>query len=340
MTPRAAGRALVFAAAIVPAIARDAVADEAVGTARLAWVRGDGAESCPDGEALARDVTERLGRNPFEQGAPQVIEGTVVRDGLRWSARLYVRDADGGLVGVREFASDAPTCATIGRSVALAIALTIDPDARLNTPAQPPAAPAPTPTPPPTPVSGPPVAPRPTRPRPGDRLSRSRTMSVVARAVGSVGLFPAVALGVGLGLEGTVVRRLRWHGGVVWYPEVRTSTRNSTLGIGMVSAAVGACADAVDTALVLVGGCVTAHLGSLHTVAYDFAALDPAERPWGALSFGTRVALNVGPFRFDVRLDLLVPFSRYRFSVRGSSDPVFEQSAVAGVLQFGAGASF
>ena len=52
-------------------------ADDAEATARLAWVRGPGAESCATGLELQKDVSRRLGRDAFAEPASRTIEGTV-----------------------------------------------------------------------------------------------------------------------------------------------------------------------------------------------------------------------------------------------------------------------
>src|SRR5688500_9055900 len=70
------------AAPAPPAAHAPAAAPDSTGQTEsysLAWVRDDGAESCPTGRELARDVTLRLGRSPFDETAPRSIEIRVER---------------------------------------------------------------------------------------------------------------------------------------------------------------------------------------------------------------------------------------------------------------------
>src|SRR5258707_15482234 len=83
-------------------------------TARLSWSRGVGAESCPDRVALEKDVSARLGRDAFAEPVRRSIEGTVVKDGTRWIAKLYIRQLDGTLIGSRDLNSEAADCKPLG----------------------------------------------------------------------------------------------------------------------------------------------------------------------------------------------------------------------------------
>lgn len=133
---RLSGAALLAAALVLPSPS----AAQQVGRFRFAWARDEGAGRCPDGPAIAREVTRRLGRDPFvTDGAPSIEAAVQRRDG-RWVARLVVRDADDARVGVREFISEAADCGPIASAVTLGTLLSIDPEATLRVPA--PVAPA------------------------------------------------------------------------------------------------------------------------------------------------------------------------------------------------------
>ena len=137
----ALGFGLVIAAVPV------ALAQPSTKTVRLVLVRGERTETCSDGAAMARSVSARLGRDVFAESAAESIEGVIQHEGGRWEARLYVRDAHGGLVGSRTLASESPDCAALDAAVTLAIALVIDPEAafRPPPPAEPSISPARTP---------------------------------------------------------------------------------------------------------------------------------------------------------------------------------------------------
>src|SRR6187402_1032267 len=83
------------------------------GTYALSWVRDDGAESCPAGRELARDVTARLGRSPFDETAARTIEIRVERTATGFRSRVHVRGVDDGVLGRRMLTSDEPSCAPL-----------------------------------------------------------------------------------------------------------------------------------------------------------------------------------------------------------------------------------
>src|SRR5687767_9809216 len=70
-------------------------------TYSLAWVRDDGAESCPTGRELAKDVTARLGRSPFNENADRSIEIRVERTATGFRSRVHVLASDGHVLGRR-----------------------------------------------------------------------------------------------------------------------------------------------------------------------------------------------------------------------------------------------
>src|SRR5438309_7754199 len=89
---------VVFAAAVpllLLVVPRARADDPAPPTVHLSWVRAKGAETCIDRETLAHDVNARLGRDAFGGAPARSIEGLVAREGAKWVAHLYVRDADG-----------------------------------------------------------------------------------------------------------------------------------------------------------------------------------------------------------------------------------------------------
>jgi hypothetical protein len=92
---------------------------------------------------MARAIEKRLGRSVFvaPSRAELAIEAYAERvAGPGWHVVISVSSEDGSIVGDREFWSQEPSCAAVADSAALAIALTIDPDAALRP--EPPAAPS------------------------------------------------------------------------------------------------------------------------------------------------------------------------------------------------------
>lgn len=136
---------------LAPSVAR--AEEPAPRTSSLSWVRPAGAEGCISTPALARSVEERLRRPVFVSAAAAhvSVEGLVrpVARPAGWTATLTLRDASGAPLGTREIHRDGADCHVLDASLALVIAVMIDPDARPDEPA--PAAPTPPPAPAPEP---------------------------------------------------------------------------------------------------------------------------------------------------------------------------------------------
>jgi hypothetical protein len=119
-------------------VAPNALAEgaEATKPSSLSWVELPGAESCGGALAVARLVEERLGRHalvaPSQAGLS--LEGRVEHAGVvpYWHAVLVVRDADGVILGSRDIVSEASACDELRESVAIAVALMIDPNATIR----------------------------------------------------------------------------------------------------------------------------------------------------------------------------------------------------------------
>jgi len=127
--------------ALVGILAAPVARADANRTSSLSWVALPGAENCGGAGQLARTVENRLHRHALvsPSQADTSIEGRLERSGAPpyWHAIVEVRDRTGAVVGSREFESGSPDCSEIRDSVALAVALMIDPDAVLHPPAPP-----------------------------------------------------------------------------------------------------------------------------------------------------------------------------------------------------------
>jgi hypothetical protein len=301
---------------------------------RLAWVRGDGAETCPGEAELEARVTARLGRRPFSESAPRVIEGTVSREGDAWHATLRVRDAHGALVGGREFDLEGPDCGAISAATTLAVVLTIDPNApvlagEIPTASFPVAAVIPTARPPAAATDAvPPVAPgsraeavtcpqcQPAKP--GVRMD--------AAAVVAAGVLPSVAFGAALdALVPAGPGALLF--GARFLPDVNTS--DGHLGLSLVTAELGYCGGwALGPTELDVCGAVEA--GAVRALARDLTPVDPGNYPWVAMHAGPRWVV---PARSGAAVELgvfaLVPFTRQVFHVDSADATTFQTSAVS-----------
>jgi hypothetical protein len=185
---------------------------------RLVYVRGAGADHCPDAAALRAAVAARLGYEPFQEDAPTLIVATLSRRGRGLRAQIELRDPTGEITGAREITSEQNDCAELASAATLAISIAVDPLSATRPPPAAPPPPQPEPATPPAPAKPPELAtpssseatPVPVRKRPAPVVFR-----VGLGAVGALGAAPAPALGgivdasarwrsLSLGLEGRV----------------------------------------------------------------------------------------------------------------------------------------
>lgn len=308
--------------------ARTAGADP-VGRVRLAWVRGEGADRCPDAPSLAREVTRRLGRDPFADDAVASIEAEVARVETRWVARLHHRSDDPSAgTDTRALVSEAADCAPIAEAVALAIAIAIDPDAALRPAPPPPAAPPP---------AAPPPLDRPPLPLP----RRTRGGSVTLRVVGALGLLPGVAAGASVATEGPIAGRWRWGAGMLLLPLARTATPDRGQAFGLTAGWLSGCVDIVEFSAASLGTCLGVLVGVIDAVAYQGLPLQPGAYPWAGVSAAARLRARLaGPWAFEAGLELVAPLVRHDFVVGGTQATLFQQATVAGAGFAGLGVQF
>jgi len=187
----------------------------------LHWVRGADAQGCIDGRELSRRVEAKLHRPVFEapRDAELIVEGAASRSGQGYRAELRTFDAQGTALGSREVLSERESCDELSETVAVVLAVMIDPAGALNPPVsepEGPAAPAMVPppvdeppplAPPPCPVvAAPEVPPVTAPPRPAARRARPE-LSGFARV--DLGHLPEPIVGGGLAFE---LRLPRWGG--------------------------------------------------------------------------------------------------------------------------------
>lgn len=290
-------------------------------TARLSVVRAEGADSCADGAAIAREVQARLGRDAVVSRSPRSIEVSLHREPSRWRASLSLRESDTAAPVRRELSSTEPTCAELDAAVALAVALVIDPIGR-----DAPAAVAVTP-----PAARPLVAPaRPGQPTPiptppPDEWNRRELFSL--RAGLSLGSTP-LAAALSVSFEG--VRR-----GVVrpWLGAARTIERVvDSFGFSRTSLFAGACFGIANQRF-SADLCPAVELGLITSVLFDTRVLEPArpgDYPWLALALSVRGGVRVwGPVSIELGAAPMLSILRQRFAIETVRAPVFEQSIVA-----------
>ncbi|WP_434042201.1 MULTISPECIES: hypothetical protein [Sorangium] len=346
---RAAGLALVAAALV--AASRPARASSGEQTASLSWVRLAGAEACVGARALAQAVEARLGRAALVSStrAELTIEGRIEPVGTGgWRAVLAVADAEGALLGTREITTASPRCGAMDDELALAIALMIDPSAKLSPGAPPPLA-APAPLPAPSPATAPPppavivqrvlVPVPPTAPPP----PAPWRVEVGAGPLFGLGLLPSLGVAAAVRARLTPPRFLSFEvGGVVWLPDEATSGASATRfswGEGFVSA----CPVALGSATRL-SACAGVRLGALRVGGVGFGVDHADERLTAGGALDVRLTRRlVGPLTAGGGLGLIVPIVRdtfYYTDAQGQPREVFQMAPLAGTADVLLGVEF
>src|SRR5262249_10897903 len=108
-------------------------------SSQLTYVRGAGAESCPDEAELRKAVAARLGYDPFFPSAGRTIAAQIERTRGGFAGELKMLDASGVSRGERKLPTTSHDCAEVVKSLALAISIAID---DLDEPASVPASPS------------------------------------------------------------------------------------------------------------------------------------------------------------------------------------------------------
>lgn len=197
----------VASAAVAAAIATLVLtprAARATPTAKLVYVRGEGATSCPDEGELRRAVVQRLGYDPFFPVADTTLVAEFEkREPTGFSARVRVIDRDGKVTGTRALQSSARECGELLRTVALNLSIVVDDLAaslpKSSEPEAPPDVPA-EPTQARFPPSPPPPAPKNDKTPTPPLARRTVFLEATIMGLGTAGQSPALTLGLGAGL--------------------------------------------------------------------------------------------------------------------------------------------
>jgi hypothetical protein len=178
---------------------------EASPSSKLVYIRGAGAEACPDEESLRKAVAARLGYDPFFPYAPQTVVAEVARDQGRFRGKIQIVAKDGKLRGARDLSTTEEDCAELVRTMGLAISIAIDdldveetpkPEAPVAKPASEPPPFASEVPPPPTAQSSAPEPPKsPPKARADFTLSAGPTLSLGTAPSPALGGSVALALG-------------------------------------------------------------------------------------------------------------------------------------------------
>lgn len=306
-------------------------------TSSLSWVRLDGAESCIASATLARAIEERLDRDVFVSAADAqiAVEGRVERTDDVWRAVLSIVDAEGESLGERRLESTAETCDQLGETVAVTVALMIDP---LTAPDP---DPDPVPDEPDEPVPEPRViierveVPVAAPLGPGQRWR----FEVDATLVGSIGLVPTPMIG---GLSTIILRipsfvPIALEGAI--FPLSRAETPDGHADFLHVHAGIQICPLWLRENGLALHGCIGADAGAVLVTGGDLQIVE-RERLIGQAHAAVRVHWDVvGPLTIRAGLHLLIPFRHQPFTatVDGASVQIYAPEPVAGMLDLGVG---
>jgi hypothetical protein len=327
---------------------------------RLSFVRKDSAASCISAPALEREITRRMGRDPFSGSARQWIEGVIERQSDFFEVQLFERDADGNVLGNRRLREQVQDCHKLDDAIVLAIALIIDPTAHLAPASTDTSATAPAAS---TAMAGSPgVVDTSTHASPALRNAQSLGVAtatpasrdtaapairesaaptnnpsskrpaafVTADAVVLSGVLPGAAPGVELvtrlPLDALSLSSLRFS--ALYLPEKQSNVAGK-LGYSLTAMEAGACLGHSGNQFVWFG-CTAFGMGAVHVVVRNPDPFEPGDRLWAAIRLEAGVAVRVvGPLWLEARLFDLVAPRRWEFRVRSDGRPDVTTTAFA-----------
>jgi hypothetical protein len=331
-------KALAFLTALALALswARDA---RATPSAKLTYVRGPGAERCPDEATLRQAVADRLGYDLFFPWATKTVVAEIDREKRGYTARIKIVDASGLARGERALRATSEDCGQIVRALALAISIAVDdldldrapppPPASSPTP-PPPAAPPPEPVPevpPPPPPAPPPKLPPDVPPR---RERRGFAFEAWVAPTVSSGVAPKASVGGVVAVGG----RYRFLSLDVEAradaPATGGTTQAGAVTTTIDAGAVAGCLHAPAPLFL----CATGLLGTFFAEGHDVAAPKSVQAPYRAV--GGRIGLEVPivwHLYFLAQADALANLTRHTVQVSGEDT----YTLGAGSLSVGAG---
>jgi hypothetical protein len=319
-------------------------------TYALSFVRGSGAETCPNRQDLEREVSTKLGHSPFDAGATRSIEILVEATPEGYRSVVSAIDRDGKVLGRRVLLGEEESCAPIFSATALAVALLIDPEAALNRDSHANEAvgrfeveepPRPPPAPPPTPVAPPPAVPPALAPpiyaEPETQIKRYPVSFTGADAVVAIGLVPSVSPGVGFFADVRVSRPWGFALSALYVTSGSTPEGNgAVLDVSLTSFGLALSLAAVTTPSFRVLPDIGLAAGALHVGVRNGQAIGASDQPYFALAFGVRLEAQViNQLFLTLRAGGAVPLIRRGLFVQGTTEPLWRQPPIGGVASFG-----
>lgn len=306
-------------------------------TARLVYVTDD-PSACPNEQQVSAAVSERLGYVPFQAGATRVVTLMVKRRGAGWFGTVEAIE-DASVRGRRELTSDSRSCADLVSSLALSVALLLEPDGKIaerEAPAPPAsrasnhAAPAPAPQivdPRDDPFAN--GASTPAEPRgPEPHRAHRAVWAFGLIAAGSLGSEPRLAPAGGLFGD---VRFEGWRLGI----DARADVPTSSEPVGGVGVRVWLAQGTLVPCLVrgFTAVCALASMGAL-SASGEGALARPRREHAAYVALGGRfeatLPLSMGPIALRAYGDLVVPLTQPTFAI--AAVPLWTVPSLAGAV--------
>ena len=329
-----------LAASLAPRTVRAQASEPWTQGARLSWVRSDGAERCPDVDAIEARIRTRSGDDPFVTGPRRMIEATVRREHGVFTTHITVRDGSGTLLGARDLTSSAPDCEALARAAAVSISLSLAADIDEPAASSPPptsvvAAPAPPIVDPETARLAPPplgvVTPR--------VPSQWPALRDDVGVVGHIGLLPAPGVGVGIGTQMRLTRWIRVGLAFEHLPVQQFANAAGTYAFGLTYGQLDVCLETLGDRPATLAFCMGITGGGLSGFVIERQPLGYGELFWSAATLGARATIPIyGPVEAAFDLEGYVPITRYQFQLPGGS--TFEQANFGGTVRISLGVRF
>jgi hypothetical protein len=339
-------------AASAGAVVATARVASATPSAKLTYLRGPGAERCPDEGELKKAVAARLGYDVFFPWAKTTVVAEITRENKGFSGRVKVVDEHANVKGQRAIASTSEDCADVVRALALAISIAVDDFGLDDVPAPPPSTGGTGETPPSSERGDarPDVerAPAPTAPSPNERPNLAdrggHTAPAKPPAFGvALWIAPVVSFGVAptaaAGAHADVEVRYRFASlGLEARGDLPASASAMTGGRVSTFVALGSIVPCVHLPAPLFW-CGVASVGAFHESGSGLASSRSASATISLLGPRAGVELPIGGrFFFLAHADALATLTRHVVQIDGQD--VFVIAPVTGSLGLGAGAHF
>jgi hypothetical protein len=320
-------------AAVAVGLGAARVAD-ASPSAKLTYLRGAGAEGCPDEAALRRAVAARLGYDVFFPWARRTVVAEIARGPRGFHARLQVVGEDGLVLGTRSLDATSQSCEEVTRALALAISIAVDDFGLDDAPPTPPAIEPP-------PPSSAPTVPSPVEPPPPAPAAIPAPTPPSTPPHFAVALSPIVSLlvapGPSVGLEGSFEVRVSqaFSAGVELRADLPAKDSHGQVETHLSTVSLVPCLRAPRPLFV----CVVASVGDFHESGVGVS--NPQAHDAAFASVGPRVGVEL-PLggRFFLRTHVEGAFVLLRHEVDLNGGPAFDLPVFAPSVGVGGGVLF